>query len=97
MKIKKNVKKKKQKQKKNRGNGEENFLFKGKVGSFLFFSLISNCVITCFHTDFEGLSMQHPFQGINTAIFFLVKRHRFADEMVVSTHILATEGLTQVK
>ncbi|RMX57121.1 hypothetical protein pdam_00008193 [Pocillopora damicornis] len=40
--------------------------------------------------------MQHPFQGINTAIFFLVRRHRFADEMVVSTHILATEGLTQV-
>ncbi|CAH3046083.1 unnamed protein product [Pocillopora meandrina] len=40
--------------------------------------------------------MQHPFQGINTAIFFLVRRHRFADEMVVSTHILATEGLTQM-
>lgn len=54
-------------------------------------------MIICFHTDFAGLSMQHPFQGINTAIFFLVRRNRFADEMVVSTHILATEGLTQVK
>ncbi|PFX19979.1 uncharacterized protein LOC111337472 isoform X1 [Stylophora pistillata] len=45
--------------------------------------------------DFAGLSMQDPFQGINTALFFLARQRGFADEVLVSIHLLASEQFTQ--